>query len=129
MAILAELGLTTDDAPILLIAPSDEALGEAGAMKPRPSVVGSLMVAHPAARIVWWASREQLGPGQIERFRWMLSGVQGGEAWVVLDPDDDEPLTGADLGGLLAGSGLRESGEQALASGEVAVRVVLTEPV
>jgi len=123
MAILAELRLTTDDAPIMLIAPSDEALAEAGAMRPRPSVASSLLVAEPAARIVWWASRQDLAPGQIERFRWMVSATQGAEAWVVLDPEEDEPLSAVEFSGLLTGSGLRDAGERTLASGELAVRV------
>lgn len=123
MGILAELELSTDDAPIMLIAPNDDVLAEAGTMRPRPSVASSLLVAEPTARIVWWASREDLSGGDIERFRWMVTAVQGAQAWVVLDPEDPSPVTAAELGKMLDGSGLRASGERALSSGEVAVRV------
>lgn len=124
MGTLAELQLSTDDAPIMLIAPSDEALAEAAAMRPRPSVASSLLVAEPTARIVWWAARDDLTPGDIERFRWMVTAVQGAEAWVVLDPEDTPPITASEFGALLDGSGLRADGERTLASGETAVRVI-----
>ncbi|WP_343391536.1 hypothetical protein [Candidatus Amarobacter glycogenicus] len=37
MGALSDLGLTTRDGPIMIVAAPDSVLAEAGAMKPRPS--------------------------------------------------------------------------------------------
>ncbi|HET7738861.1 MAG TPA: hypothetical protein VFK32_09830 [Tepidiformaceae bacterium] len=126
MSTLAELGLTTDDAPIMLITPPDDVLAEASRMRPRPSVATSLLVAEPTARIAWWTSRELLQPGNLERLRWIVSGTQDGVAWLILDPEDDEPVSETALHTLIAGTGLRAAAAALLSSGELAVPLSAT---
>ncbi|WP_322796798.1 hypothetical protein [Tepidiforma sp.] len=84
MGALAELGLTTGDGPIMLIAPPDGALAEAGRMKPRPAVASTLLTAEPTPRILWWPEPAELRPGLLSRLRWLLESASG-EAWLILD--------------------------------------------
>lgn len=123
MATLADLGLTTDDGTIMLIAPPDAVLAESALMRPRPSVAVSLLVAEPAARIIWWTERALLQPGNLERLRWLVSGTEGGLGWLIFDPDDDEPVSAAEAPALLHGSGLQTAQPLTLPSGEVALPI------
>lgn len=122
---LAELGLNADDGPIMLIAPPDDVLAEAGRMKPRPSVASTLQVAEPTRRIAWWAERRLLNPGSLSRLRWMIP-IAGGEAWLIFDPADDEPLTVEEVRASLRDTGLAVGDERTLSSGDIALRLTAT---
>jgi hypothetical protein len=123
---LAELGLNTADGPIMLISPPDDVLAEAGRMKPRPSVASTLQVAEPTARMAWWAERRLLNPGSLSRFRWMLSAASG-EAWLLFDPHEEDALSAAEVRSSLEETGLSATEERTLGSGDVALRLTVTE--
>jgi len=122
MTSLAELGLNTADGPIMLISPPDDVLAEAGRMKPRPSVASTLQVAEPTQRIAWWADRRLLNPGSLSRLRWMIA-IARGEAWLLFDPAEDEPLSINEVRASLQDTGLTASGDRTLASGDIALRL------
>lgn len=96
MGALAELGLTTGDGPIMLIAPPDGALAEAGRMKPRPAVASTLLTAEPTPRILWWPETAELQPGLLSRLHWLLTSAAG-EAWLILDGDEPAAALPGDL--------------------------------
>ena len=122
MGALSDLGLSTEDGGILLISAPDSVLAEAGAMKPRPAFVSNLLTAHPAARIVWWPERQHLEPGTMRRLGWMVSNAPG-EAWLVVDPKEEESPSAAEVRTALEGTGLEFVEEVEIGRGEVAVRV------
>jgi hypothetical protein len=124
MALLAELGLTNLGG-LLLIAAPDSVLAEAGRSTPRPSFVSSLRTAHPALRICWWPEREMLTAEALSRLHWLVSTASG-EAWLLSDPADDEPLTTMEVREALAGTKLSVGDERALADGSTAVKCVAT---
>jgi hypothetical protein len=122
MGALSDLGLDTADGGILLISAPDSVLAEAGAMKPRPAFVSNLLTAHPAARILWWPERQQLDPGTMRRLAWMVVNAPG-EAWLIIDPAEEESPTAEQVREALGATGLEFVEEQAIGRGEVAVRV------
>lgn len=122
---LAELGLNTEDGPVMLVAPPDDVLAEAGRMKPRPSVASTLQVAEPTRRIAWWAERRLLNPGSLSRLRWMIT-LGNGEAWLLFDPTDDDALSTEEVRDSLRDTGLAVRGERTLSSGDVALRLTAT---
>lgn len=111
MDLLAALGLTGPDARILLIDPPDGILAEAGRLKPRPAVASTLQVASPSPHIVWWPERRLLEPGPLSRLGWLL-GASGGDAWLVIDAEDD--LDPGEVREALAPAGLRVAEERTL---------------
>ena len=119
MSVLDELGLTNQPG-LMLIAPPDSVLTEAGRLSPRPSVAPSLRHAEPSQCIVWWPERELLTPEALSRLHWMVSIGQG-EAWLVTDPADEEPITVDDLRAALAKTQLVLGEERPLSSGGAAV--------
>jgi len=122
MGALADLGLTTDDGPIMVISAPDSVLAEAGAMKPRPSFASTLLTADPAARIVWWPEQRHLDPGTLARLAW-LAGAAGGGTWLVIDPAEEESPTGDALRAALAVAGLSVVETRPIGRGETALRV------
>ena len=105
MGTLAALGLETAG-PLMLIAPPDSVLAEAGRLKPRPAVASSIMTAEPTARIAWWPDLRTLAPATLGRLRWMIEAA-GAEAWLVLDhseglPSAEEAIALAGAAGLSA---------------------------
>src|SRR5688572_5226897 len=94
MNLLASLGLSAAEGPLMLIAPPDSVLQEAGRMKPRPSIASTLQVAEPTARIVWWPEQRHLTPATLSRFAWMLSAADG-MGWLIAESDGD--VTEADI--------------------------------
>lgn len=119
MGILSALGLDAGDQRILLIAPPDAVLAEAGTIKPRPTIASTLQMASPGARIAWWPERRLLEPAQLSRLRWLLS-LSRGEAWIVVDDDDE--VTPAEVRAALDGAGLALIDERRAASA-TAIRV------
>ena len=126
MGALADLGLTTDDGPIVVICAPDSVLAEAGAMTPRPAFASTLLTADPAARIVWWPERRHLKPGTLARLAW-LADAAGGRTWLIIDPAEDESPGVAELSIALERAGLRMVEERGLGRGETAVRVAAAE--
>ncbi|MBI2764481.1 MAG: hypothetical protein HYX53_01075 [Chloroflexi bacterium] len=124
MELLAELGLSAADGGLMLIAPPDSVLAEAGRMRPRPSIASTLYVAEPAARIAWWPERRQLTPAALSRLRWMLEG-DGARAWLIIDATDDDALTPGAVRGAVTAAGLTVAGERSRAGGESALEVHL----
>ncbi|MGI8927381.1 MAG: hypothetical protein ACR2HN_12165 [Tepidiformaceae bacterium] len=122
IATLADLGLTGTGAGLILIAPPDAVLAEAGRLQPRPSIASTLQVAEPAARMAWWPERRFLDPASLSRLRWMLQAGRG-EAWLIIDPGEEDGVTVDELREALAGTGLQEHEERELPSGEMALRV------
>lgn len=122
MGALSDLGLSTEDGGILLISAPDSVLAEAGAMKPRPAFVSNLLTAHPAARIVWWPERQHLEPGTMRRLGWMVNNAPG-EAWLVVDPAEEDSPSAVEVRDALEGTGLVFVEEVGIGRGEVAVRV------
>ena len=122
MGALADLGLDTSDGGILLISAPDSVLAEAGAMKPRPAFVSNLLTAHPAARILWWPERHHLDAGTMRRLAWMVINAPG-EAWLIIDPAEEESPTTEQVRDALAETDLEFVEEQAIGRGEVALRV------
>ncbi len=122
MGALSDLNLNTADGGILLVSAPDSVLAEAGAMKPRPAFVSNLLTAHPASRILWWPERRHLEPGTMRRLGWMVTNAPG-EAWLVLDPEEEDSPSADEVRSALDGSGLAFVEETAIGRGEVAVRV------
>lgn len=122
MGALSDLGLSTEDGGILLISAPDSVLAEAGVMKPRPAFVSNLLTAHPAARIVWWPERHHLEPGTMRRLAWMVTNAPG-EAWLVVDPAEEESPSAEAVREALQGTGLDLVEEISIGRGELAVRV------
>jgi hypothetical protein len=122
MGALADLGLDTTDGAILLISAPDSVLAEAGAMKPRPAFVSNLLTAHPAPRIVWWPERQHMDAGTMRRLAWMVSNAPG-EAWLIIDPAEEESPAAEDVRTALAETDLEFVEEQQIGRGEVALRV------
>lgn len=123
MGALSDLGLTTSDGPIMVVAAPDSVLAEAGAMKPRPSFASTLVTAKPTARLVWWPERRHLEAQTLGRLRWLLE-VSGGGVWLVLDESEEESPSEIELRAILEAVGLRAGASVALGRGEVAVPVV-----
>ena len=119
MGILADLGLAHAGQQILLVAPPDSVLAEASLVKPRPGVASTLQVASPSPHIVWWPERRLLEPGQLSRLRWLIS-VSRGDAWLVIDEDDE--VTPAEVRSALGPAGLAVAEERA-AGAATAIRV------
>lgn len=126
MGALTDLGLSTADGSILLISAPDSVLAEAGAMKPRPAFVSNLLTAHPAARILWWPERHHLEPGTMRRLAWMVTNAPG-EAWLIVDPGEEDSPSPDDVRVALAETGLEFVDETAIGRGEIAVRVRPTD--
>lgn len=122
MATLAELGLREASPGILLVGAPDAVLAEAGRMKPRPSSASTLQTAEPTARILWWPARSLMQPAHVSRLRWMIEMARG-EAWVVVDPEDEESATADEVLAALAAIGMPVTGQQALSSGETAIHI------
>ncbi len=120
MTTLAELDLATPG-PLLLVAPPDAVLAEAGRMQPRPSTASTIQTAEPSARMVWWTEQRFLAPGPLSRLRWMLEAANG-DAWVIFDPAD-EGLTSEFVAAALATAGLGPTETRALSTGEFALNV------
>ena len=122
MGVLAELGLDRAEGTVLLIDPPAGVAAEAGGLTPRPGVASSIQVARPAAHIAWWPTADQLSAATLSRLGWLAS-AGGGEAWVVVDPGDedspsvDQVRSAAVEAGLLTGEG------RPLGGAEVALRV------
>jgi hypothetical protein len=121
MAILKDLGLDGLRGPLMLIAPPDSALAEAGAMKPRPSFASSMLTAEPAAVIVWWPEAEALTETAWARLRWFLAS-DAGYALVVIDPREGLPPPD-EVSALARAAGLRETARHTLAAGEAALKL------
>ncbi len=125
MTVLAELGLaTSQESKLLLIAPPDAVLAEAGRMKPRPLIASTLSVARPTPQVAWWSERRLLDPATLSRFNWMLQVAQG-KGWIVVDPDE-EGITGEELREAVGRSALRPGEERQLSNGEIALEVLPT---
>lgn len=122
MGALSDLGLSTEDGGILLISAPDSVLAEAGAMKPRPAFVSNLLTAHPAPRIVWWPERQHLEPGTMRRLGWMVNNAPG-EAWLVVDPAEEESPSAEQVRAALHDTGLQFVDETPIGRGEIALRV------
>ena len=122
MGALSDLGLTTADGGILLISAPDSVLAEAGAMKPRPAFVSNLLTAHPAPRILWWPERHHLEPGTMRRLAWMVTNAPG-EAWLVVDPEEEDSPSPEAVRTALHETGLEFVEEAPIGRGEIAVRV------
>ncbi len=120
MTLLAELGLAGLPG-VLLIAAPDSILAEAGGFSPRPSFVSSLRTAHPAPHIVWWPEREMLTPEALSRLHWLVQSAAG-EAWLLTDLGDDDPLTAEDLGKAVAASTLVPDQQRLTSDGATAIR-------
>ena len=120
MSLLAELGLV-DQPGVMLIAPPDAVLADAGRSSPRPSFASSLRTAEPSRHICWWPEREMLTPETLSRLHWMVR-TGAGEAWLITDPQDDVPLTAEELRGSLDGTKLSPGEERVLGDGSTAVR-------
>ena len=120
MSVLAELDLI-DQPGVMLIAPPDAVLADAGRSSPRPSFASSLRTAEPSRHIVWWPERDMLTEEALSRLHWMVqTGV--GEAWLLTDPADDEPLSVDELRESLAGTSLQESEHRAMEDGTTGIR-------
>jgi hypothetical protein len=52
----------------------------------------------------------------------MLSSVNG-EAWIIVDPSEDELLTAAEVKAALTNTALETTEQRSLSTGEVAIRV------
>lgn len=122
MGELAELGLDRADGPVLLIDPPAAVAAEAGGLTPRPGTASSIQVARPAAHIAWWPTADQVSPATLSRLGWLAS-AGGGDAWVLVDPADEDSPPIADVREAAAAAGLTAGEERVLASGDVAVRV------
>ena len=115
---LAELGFATPG-PLLLVAPPDAVLAEAGRMHPRPSTASTIQTAEPSPRMAWWTEQRFIAPGTLSRLRWMLESANG-EAWVIFDPSD-EGLTREFVTAALAAARLGPSEFRILSTGEIAI--------
>jgi hypothetical protein len=120
MSLLEELGLTNQSG-LMLIAPPDSVLAEAGRLSPRPSVAPSLRHAEPSQCIVWWPEPGFLTPEALSRLHWMVSIGQG-VAWLVSDARDEDSVTVEDLRAALDGTSLAVHDERSLADGGTALR-------
>ncbi len=118
MGLLADLGLSEGEDRILLVDPPSSVLGEASGVKPRPSVVPALHTAHPARRIAWWPTADDLQPAPLSRLRWMASVAQGA-VWVVLD--DFDPAAQAAARARLEAAGFRIRETRDLGANSVAL--------
>lgn len=123
MAILRELGVFGAPGLMLVSAP-DSVMAEAGTMKPRPAFASSIMTAEPSARILWWPEPRYLADGALTRLRWMVENSGPGEAWLILD-DEDDGLPGLEtVRGMVAAAGLIVA-EQRRIDGGMAFRLAL----
>lgn len=125
MSTLATLGLTAAETNLLLVNAPDSVLAEASAMTPRPGFASTLQTARPAQWMAWWPERRLLDPATLGRLAWMLSSVAG-EAWIIVDPAEEEALTTEEVLTALANTPLHSTEQRPLATGEVALRVTLT---
>ncbi len=121
MSVLAELGLADGVGSLLLAAPPDGLLAEAGRLKPRPTFASSLMTAEPADRIAWWPDARTLTAGALARLRWMLAS-SAGQGWLVFDAEDAPPDR-AVFEALLTVAGLALIELRALSTGDTAFHV------
>lgn len=119
---LADLGLSTADGALILFAPPDSVLAEAGGMKPRPSIASSLNTGEPCRRIAWWPQQATLTAANLSRLRWMVETAQG-RAWLIFDPTDEDGPAAEDVRAAVATAGFTVASERADA-GEVAIEVV-----
>ena len=122
MGALSDLGLTTSDGPIMVVAAPDSVLAEAGAMKPRPSFASTLVTAKPTARLVWWPERRHLEAQTLGRLRWLLE-VSGGGAWLVVDESEEESPSEDELRHALLSADLSQGETRTLGRGELAIPV------
>lgn len=106
----------------MVVSAPDSVLAEASLMKPRPSFASTLLTAEPSPRIIWWPERRHLDGGTLSRLGWMLKAASG-EAWLVVDPAEDESPSTAEVTDALPPAGLTLRGEQAIGRGEIAIRV------
>ncbi len=121
MSVLAALGLGEGEVRAMLIDPPDEALAEAGALDPRPTVASSLQVAEPALQIAWWPQRDELSAANLSRLAWLIDAAGGAATgWLVMDGGEASP-TREELTAALAGSPLRASDEATLPDGAFAL--------
>ncbi len=118
---LADLGLSTADGALMLFAPPDSVLAEAGRMKPRPSIASSLNVGEPCRRIAWWPEQGTLTPGNVSRLRWMVEAAEG-RAWLVFDPDDEDAPAAQAVRDAIREAGMRLCDERQ-SGGELACEV------
>ncbi len=118
MTTLSELALAP---PLMLIAPPDAVLAEAGRMHPRPSTASTIQTAEPTATIAWWTEERFLAAAPMSRLRWLLES-SGGRAWLLFDPED-EGLTIERVREAVSGAGLTAGESVALASGETGLLV------
>jgi hypothetical protein len=121
MPILQDLGLEGLGASLMLIAPPDSALAEAGAMKPRPSFATNMLTAEPAAVIAWWPEAEALTDTAWARLQWFLASAEG-YALVVVDPREGLPPAD-EVAALAWAAGLRETARLALPAGQAVLRL------
>jgi hypothetical protein len=122
MPTLAALGLDVPETKLLLVNAPDSVLAEAGAMTPRPGFASTLQTSRPAPHVAWWPERSLLDAATLSRLAWMLSSVNG-EAWIIVDPSEDELLTAAEVKAALANTALETTEQRSLSTGEVAIRV------
>lgn len=121
MALLAELGIDTNETTTLLVNAPDYVLADVAALKPRPSFASSLLTAEPTRRIIWWPERSYLTTPMISRLRWMLEIAQG-EAWLMYDPEDPETVTPAEIVDTLATLNFVSTREVTMGNGDVAMQ-------
>jgi hypothetical protein len=122
MGALADLGLSTDAGPIMLVSAPDSVLAEASRMKPRPAFASTILTAEPTPRILWWPERAHLEAGVLSRLAWMTS-VARGEAWLILDPSEPESPAVDELTPLLASASLTLVEQRPIGRGEIALHV------
>ena len=97
----------------------DSVLAEAASMKPRPSFASSLLTAEPTARLLWWPERAHLQATMMARLKWLVQ-VAAGQAWLIIDPREEESPTedavreAAEFGGLRPGQSVTLGSEVAV---------------
>jgi hypothetical protein len=121
MALLAELGIDTNETTTLLVNAPDYVLPDVAALKPRPAFASSLQTAEPTRRIIWWPERSYLTAPMVSRLRWMLE-TAAGEAWLLYDPEDPETVTPTEIVATLATLRLASTAEVTLENGDVALQ-------
>ncbi len=122
MGALTDLNLDTADGAIMCVSAPDSVLAEAGAMKPRPSFASTLLTAEPTARLVWWPAVQHLEPQTLNRLKWLIETAKG-QAWLILDPREEESPGESELIAAIAGAGLSAGPRVVLVGGEIAVPV------
>jgi hypothetical protein len=122
MGVLAELGFAGADGSVLLIDPPAAVASEAGELKPRPGLASSIHVARPAAHIAWWPTSDHLSAATVSRLGW-LGSAGGGDAWVVVDPADEDTPSLDQVREAASAAGLAAGEERMLGSGEVAIHL------